>query len=119
VIVNIATQQRGGPGAARLDWVRQEARVTAQLSLAGLSSGLYWVDVRAALDEELAVLPYVEPWSLPRHTGLGAHAFSGQLSVSSPGSTCADTAASHQQGHLRASARTVDALAHWRGGVPG
>jgi len=29
LIVNIATQQRGGRGAARLEWVRQETRATA------------------------------------------------------------------------------------------
>ena len=35
---------------------------------AGLG-GLRWADVRAVLEEELAPLPYVELWSLPRDQG--------------------------------------------------
>jgi O-acetyl-ADP-ribose deacetylase (regulator of RNase III) len=35
---------------------------------AGLG-GLRWADVRAILEEELAPLPYVELWSLPRDQG--------------------------------------------------
>ena len=37
LIVNLATQRRLGRGAARLEWVRQAARATAQLPLAGLA----------------------------------------------------------------------------------
>ena len=77
LIVNLATQRGVGRGAARLEWVRQAARATAQLSVAGLAlprigaglGGLRWADVRAILDEELAPLPYVELWSLPRDQG--------------------------------------------------
>ena len=77
LIVNLATQRGIGRGAARLEWVRQAARATAQLSVAGLAlprigaglGGLRWADVRAILDEELASLPYVELWSLPRDQG--------------------------------------------------
>ena len=60
-----------------MGWVRQAARATAQLSVAGLAlprigaglGGLRWADVRAILDEELAALPYVELWSRPRDRG--------------------------------------------------
>ena len=77
LIVNLATQRRVGRGAARLEWVRQAAHATAQLSVAGLAlprigaglGGLRWADVRAVLEEELAPLPYVELWSLPRDQG--------------------------------------------------
>ena len=73
LIVNLATQRGVGRGAARLEWVRQAAHATAQLSVAGLAlprigaglGGLCWADVRAVLEEELAPLPYVELWSLP------------------------------------------------------
>ena len=77
LIVNLATQHGVGRGAARLEWVRQAVRASAQLSVAGLAlprigaglGGLRWADVRAILDEELAPLPYVELWSLPRDQG--------------------------------------------------
>ena len=77
LIVNLATQRGVGRGAARLDWVRQAARAAAQLPVAGLAlprigaglGALHWADVRAILDEELAVVPYVELWSLPRDAG--------------------------------------------------
>ena len=38
LIVNLATQRGVGRGAARLAWVRQAARATAQLPVAGLAS---------------------------------------------------------------------------------
>jgi hypothetical protein len=61
---------------ARLEYVRRR-RATAQLSMAGLAlprigpglGGPRWADVRAVLDQELAPLPYVELWSLPRDQG--------------------------------------------------
>jgi len=73
LLVNLATQRGVGRGAARLAWVRQAARATAQLPVAGLAlprigaglGGLRWADVRAVLDQELVPLPYVELWSLP------------------------------------------------------
>jgi len=37
LIVNLATHRGVGRGAARLEWVRQAARATAQLSVAGLA----------------------------------------------------------------------------------
>ena len=37
LIVNLATQHGMGRGAARLEWVRQAARATARLSVAGLA----------------------------------------------------------------------------------
>jgi len=72
LIVNLATQRGVGRGAARLEWVRQAARATAQLLVAGLALpriGVERTDVRAVLDEELTALPYVELWSLPRDPG--------------------------------------------------
>jgi hypothetical protein len=55
VIVNLATQRRVGRGSARLEWVRQAARATAQLSSAGLAlprvgaglGGLRWEELLA------------------------------------------------------------------------
>jgi hypothetical protein len=37
LIVNLATERGVGRGAARLEWVRQAAHATAQLSVAGLA----------------------------------------------------------------------------------
>jgi len=77
LIVNMATQQGVGRGSARLEWVREAARQVSQLGLETLAlprigaglGGLRWADARAILYEELAALPFVELWSLPRVEG--------------------------------------------------
>jgi O-acetyl-ADP-ribose deacetylase (regulator of RNase III) len=74
VIVNLGHAAWPRSRCARLEWIRQSARATAQLDVAGLAlphigaglGGLRWADVRAILEEELALLPYVELWPTPR-----------------------------------------------------
>jgi len=73
LIVNMATQRGIGRGSARLEWVREAARLAGQLELESLAlpriaaglGGLAWEDVADVLEAELALVPYVEVWALP------------------------------------------------------
>ena len=73
LILNMATQDGVGRGAARIEWVRACAEYVAGLGLSRLAiprigcglGGLQWEDVRPVLEETLAPIPRVEVWSLP------------------------------------------------------